>query len=663
MTQAWRPHAHRLEVLLAPLPDGQGGWTIQRSLDGGTNWEDTGLAPDTVIDVSDGYSFQNLIDDFESVERPEDIRTRLFFWDQKKIGWLLTSALFGSDGPDLGVDTRWIHLMPTAGPVGPTFQDFNAFLDFVLRLPWPLMTDSDAPDAVALASDQTYPVAITVDGYFGPKEGREWFDEIRMPSRPNVLLIISMAHPPDENPTEGAAHRDALKKLLASDEIGAQRVQIATTLADVDALLGGAADSWFAPQIIYYYGHARAAGPGTDLFIDNRWISVGALARALQAQVAKTKVPPVVWINGCQSGAAQINSAVRVLAPYASVVIATRTVAVVSDARALGEMALPRMAVKGWSPSSAMRDSIKSQSFETIESARWATSIVAVQYRNRTLLAPERTLGLDRESYGDVPLRLDRREPLKDIEDFLRRRMADEIPDVDVVVWSGGREHGPDLFANRFCDLAREQFGDCFPIVHRVELGFDVRLDRPPGDVLDAEYGEALLQALTGRRRRQKPQQNRPKNDRGASAFTEAILMAVHNIIGTEKRVLILDHGQHEPFCEALILKYIEFWRFLHSQILVTGNIMPSHQRLVLAFGFWGNATLAEPHARMVSLAPVDPIDVMEHVSEFNFVYGDSARKGSGIAQETNGAFRQIYNVLRTWIGFPEDEGQTRQGG
>src|SRR5262249_40625300 len=119
------------------------------------------------------------------------------------------------------------------------------------------------------------------------------------------------------------------------------------------------------------------------------------------------RFPPIIWVNACQSAAAERNNFLRLLSPVAATVVATRTLVAVADSRAIAEQALPAVAISGQAPHCAIRD-VLSKAPPPVLAGRWATTIISVQYELWSALGTEDRQVPDIESLGDFPMRVDR---------------------------------------------------------------------------------------------------------------------------------------------------------------------------------------------------------------------------------------------------------------
>ena len=115
------------------------------------------------------------------------------------------------------------------------------------------------------------------------------------------------------------------------------------------------------PHVIYFYGHGETDDFSTRFQFENDgaadWRGFDEISQAVSQLINSSRFPPVVWVNACQGAAAHQESALRMLAPVSSCVIATRTVIAVDDSRALARAALP-LICQGRAPGSAIRQAL-----------------------------------------------------------------------------------------------------------------------------------------------------------------------------------------------------------------------------------------------------------------------------------------------------------------
>jgi hypothetical protein len=421
-------------------PATQADGTIER-MSPSNVWVPTGIGPNMLLG---GEKFQTLSEfiffQLHDMRVLSDADWKLRISQQMKIGSALRKALLGNE--PIGRLGPWVHLKPEAsdGPGVP-----SEFLDLFCRVPWSLMTSSDAPNATFVALNPVEPQIITLD--VAPDlEDPERYRLIRFPSAPRVLLVMPEVKDESYEDTSTEAHATALCDQLRPhyDDLGADHfnlnLRFVETFDDFAAAIG---DETFDPHLVYFYGHGLTAGAGTDFVFRGRdgaadERSVDEIQQLLSLLVVRTKFPPVVWFNACFGAAAKQESALRILGAWTCCMITTRTLAAVDVSRRLAEYALPAIIVQGLCPTVAIRNAILAKR-PTVRGARWANLVIAVHFDHwRALGNPERQAE-DRESVGDFPMRCDRVIPLGRIEGRIKESLAQISARTGqtVAVWCG----------------------------------------------------------------------------------------------------------------------------------------------------------------------------------------------------------------------------------
>lgn len=643
---------HRFEVHLKPSPRD----TIERRLDGDDTWVDTGISEDSVYDGTGG-TWRDLLERFDTIEEIEEIERDLTGDLQQRVGRVLHRALFGQTR---WPGDRWLHIVPEK-PHDIDQTRWDSFFDLVLRLPWTLLTDEDSDSAAFLVLDPVAPVSITLDA--APGRGRHsWFKDIRLPLVARILLAIPILEQGGK-PTEGPEHLEAVRAALAAacEARGlAAEVRHVGTFQEFEAAIRGREDPAgdrlrFDPHVIYFYGHADTVGADTMLLFDpdargkSEWHGIDEVRRILDDLFQRTQFPPFVWVNACKGGAAARNSVLRRLSPVASTVITTRTLATVRDSRALAERALPMITVDGRAPHSALRETIRKLPADAVRSARWATTVIAAQYELWSALGTEARQFEDRESAGDVPLRMDRKQPIARIEGYLAKVLSDgEAAAPHVVLWHGRVDHGLDAFERRFDDLVVERFPSWCPIIRRVELQAGVKPNRPPG-VLDPHFLTSVFEALRGTR----------VSLRGRGIQVQGIRSALATLVAARRSLLVLSHGPFEEAHRAGLIDYIDFWNRLYPLL----DLGRTESRVLIGLGFSEASPVllaADDSALAVQLEDVPLPELTEHLQRFGELYGVSPASVTAewLIDDNNGAFRPIYNWLGEKLAIREWQNQ-----
>jgi hypothetical protein len=645
-------HPHRHEVFLRPVPQPGGGWAIECSVDCDCDWRPIPLHPSTLLPVDDATrndlaTYKDLIERFSRLEELEDLKTALKRSDQLAIGRHLYFTLFGDR---FSLDKQWIHIVPTLPADEDDARQTSDFLDFVLRVPWLLMSNSRLRStAQFLAIRRQDPVAITVDG--APELRTSLNGDVRLPRHPHILLIIPEREADPDHPTHGKQHLENLKASLAQ-VYNQDHLSLALRVAKTDEEIETAfsQEDGFNPHIIYYYGHAMVIDSSTYLFLDKNvhepQFSLSRLETLAVELVNRTGIRPVFWMNGCQTGAAERGSAIRMLSPFASVVIATRTLAAVDDARPLGEQALPLMA-SGHAPPIALRDIIASQNSVTVNSARWATPITAVQYDKWTALGDSPIAELGVESLGDVPRRLDRHKHSNDIVSQLRDAIQQRSRSPDIVLWRGPPKQGVAIFGNRFLDLISEQFESWSPICRKVELAFDTMSACNTDQSLNRYFQVCLHNAIA------RPEDR--TSSETARILPKRLRDSLMSLLGPDQTMVIFDHGTFDRNQRELLEKYIHFWRGQYSLL----DVDPLQCRLVIGIGLQDETPFEGNDIVERVLDPVGAHDVIDHVTKYNRVaYGltNPEQEALNIATQKGSRFEDLYEALQQQILKGETE-------
>lgn len=536
------------------------------------------------------------------------------------------------------LSTTWLHIV-SSPPDDQVLRD--AFLRFVLRLPWIMTTDGDHDAAGFLALDGVAPISITIDGAPDAPD-RAWLADVRLPPEPNILLFIPIDPPvKPEDATEGLEHLHALRAVLDPyyGDNFATKVRHVRTITELDREIGVGG---FNAHIIYYYGHAGTQEGNTVLFLDHdpnqaALPAIDAVVTTVKKMTDRTRTPPVIWFNGCKTGLAQYGSCIREFAPMAATVIATRTLSAVRDSRQLGEIVLPQIAINGRSPQSALRSAIGKLPKETLRSARWTTTIVAVQYDMWSALEIDERLkdsGLDKESAGDIPLLLDRVKPLGKIAKYVSTHLPKALAQPLVAVWRGAPEQGLLAFERRFSDLLLEQGSDWSPVVRRIDLQLSGKSTSLKG-TLDRNHMAGLLYGIYGR----------VANGHDEHISPQQLGQAIRNLLVTPRSVLVLAHGPFETPQGPLLEDYILFWKLLYPALGLHGM----EQRALLGISFQDSTDAAFKASDIcrVTLESIDVKGLGTHLKTFYHFYGIRPSEAESRLNERGGSFRSLYKMLR----------------
>jgi len=617
-------------------------------------WADTGLRPDTQYDGDNAETLSQLFSELSSITDIREVERKLTYRRQEGIGLDLHRALF-PDGQNLN-GVPWIHIVPYwAGKddaAGRSQRD--DFLDFTLRIPWAFLTSELSEGARFLVLGEANPTAITIDAAPGPK-GRPRFEHIRLPPCPRVLLICPTADPE----IKGEQHGEELRDILLKDyeKSLADNVRLVTRFSEFEHHI-----RHFTPHIIYFYGHAKSREKETIIEFDREdegdpyqgTRSIDDVRRALDRQIRG--VPPVIWINACQGASAARNNVLRLLAPVAAAVITTRTIAVVDDSLELGRRVLPKIAIDGEAPPVAVRNAIPELGAEAVRSARWATTVVAVQYGSWTALDTEKRNIADIESGADFPIRIDRAAALDAIESQIRQTLETPNRKAHFILWHAPADQAPDIFEQRFTDLVVESFPAYSPIVRRVELQPVARPNGQPAagaakaekttENLNRFFQDCIYRAL----------ESVPATSPVGNVNRSRVDRSLSTLHAGGCRILLLIHGPFDASHKGLLRDYLKFWRELYPDLLDGIDKI----RICLGLHFVEGLGFEPPDGQSdVLVEPLGPVpldELADHIEAFGKFYdiaSENAEKEARKLIETSKAsFRPIYDCLRKRISF-----------
>jgi hypothetical protein len=667
---------NRVQIYLRLASDGR----LERNTapDDENGWVDTTLSMET--EYGEGHeTLGDLIDKFEDVFDAQDpiaqLSALLPVESQRRIGDVIRRGLFDLDQPE--ADMRWLHLIPCRPD--PRHPEAKKLLDLVCRLPWIFLSGEDGRGPYFVAFQLQRPVYVTIDA--APRTaGDNVRREVKMPPQPRMLLVVADPVKPTElERTFGRAHAAELMRALAPYYLRDGRdyksnLKFVRSYAEFRAaLIGGPNMAPFDPDIVYFYGHSYpdevsgmclefegpAAADGrappdprpiadiSKLFTDAFW--------NLQRR-------PVMWVNACFGASSPGLNALTAFSPMASCVITSRTAAAIAQSRELALIALPSLAA-GYSPPAAIWRALCSTD-QTLMGARWATTVVAVQYEVWSALDTENRKLDDIGSVGDFPMRLDRAAPLRLVEGRLAA-VTGERP--LAFVWTGGFDDSVQLFKERVEDRLAEFFRDRRALVRQIDLQ-DVRPRvvggqaategenvRQADAALDAQFLFATYCGLNVLRDTSKIRKNKTIAD---------IAESLEPIAGGEGTVLFLGHGLGDPDSGTgdLIRKYIDFWAGLMMEPRIAALKLP----IILGFVHSGEGELAvnTPHAELVEIAlePIGANELYEHIDVYNVFYSFNRLRLSETAgtlvEECQGRFRRIHLKLEAKLDekFQSDE-------
>ncbi|KQT58248.1 hypothetical protein ASG52_22640 [Methylobacterium sp. Leaf456] len=635
----------RLEIRLRQQADG----TVERFVPGTESWVPTQLGPDMDLGGETLSSVSRLFFAYLHAPTAEANQWNLRLSQQRKIGASLYRSLFGTER--LGAPGRWMHIVPTLGD-DPAAND--RFVALVCRLPWCFLPSEPDPAALPLILDPIEPTVVTV-GAAPECRPREWFDVVRFPSVPRLLLVAPEAS--DADPTAAAEHIAALHAALDPYYAAHDSAECIRIVKTFDAFAEVVGTGTFDPHIVYFYGHGETSGQGTQFrfktaegHADPR--SVDELRQALDRLNKRTGAPPLVWFNACLGAAADQDSALTSLAPASACVITTRTIASAADARRLAETALPLIVTQGYAPHSALGKALNERP-PAMKSASWANLVISAQYRMWAALGPASRRTVDAEAVGDFPAQLDRIEPLNAIAERLVARLGQPVAGPEVVLWRGGTEQGLDVFEDRVAELLLDEFPQWQVNTRRIELQANCN----PAKTEDraAQFKVALLAGLL----REPPQPNKVPDAR-------RICDILRNIAGGRRNILALEHGPFKDADLGLVQSYLDFW----SGILeLLGNSSSFHQpgrdlRILLGFSFEDEQRSSHfeglPGVATHHLLAVRLPEIEAHLGDYREFYFVPPSQIPAIAQDliagNEGRFVKLRSALETMAGFKERE-------
>lgn len=596
---------------------------------------------------------KKLLDSYLDADFLENGEWSFRLTEQAKIGAALRKSVFGDRDVDVGKHVRFAPVIED-----PDDLDGNdAFVDFVARVPWAMLTSDNDPRSQFLAFGYAKPVAITVNAAPLLGEKHRWHT-IRQTAAPRLLLVMpEVKHKTKADNTGAAQHRDALMKILGRhyDEQGAKdNIRAVRTIAEYTQAL--IADKFY-PEIIYFYGHGASSENGTQFQFETDggkedWCRVDEVHVPLRKIVDFNNSPPLVWFNACQGAAANQESAMRIFAETASCVVAMRTVVRMDASRQLAEKALKSIIVDGFEPPVAIREALSNCPPDWTRSGHWASVAVAEQYVYWTALGNTKATAQANDAVGDFPSRVDRTEALENIKTVLTRDLSqlDGAIEPSVLLWVGSDDERPVLFGERTRDHIKENFQGFRPIYIDVDLQQGVR----PGGIseLKAQLRAAVMIALDGKKTTQ--------------ANTADILDAIGRVSPGAKSVLSFFHGPLTSKHAELIPAYIGLWTSICRELSLLNN----SPRIVLAFGFVDEVgePLVLPEGRdAIRLGAVPPAEIRTHLSRYRLLYDvditELDQATTEVMQETGGVFAKLVDVLRRLAKFTSESTQGETNG
>ncbi|MGJ0509023.1 MAG: hypothetical protein ACR652_18250 [Methylocystis sp.] len=654
-----------------------GGLERNADRDNEDGWLDTALSMDTEYG-EEHETLGDLIKKFEDVFDAQDpiaqLSALLPVETQRRIGDVIRRGLFGVHDPD--VDMRWLHLVPC--PRDPRDPEAKKLFDLVCRLPWIFLSGDDGRGPYFLAFQLQRPFYVTIDA--APRAaGDNVRREVKMPPQPRILLVVADPVKPTElERTFGRAHADELMQALAPSYLREGRdyksnLKFVRSYAEFQAaLVGGPNSAPFDPDIIYFYGHgypeevsgmclefegpAAADGRGPP---EPR--SIADISKLFTDAFWESQRRPVVWVNACFGASSPGLNALTAFSARASCVITSRTAAATAQSRDQALIGLPALAA-GYAPPAAIWRALRNTD-QTLLGARWATTVVSVQYEVWSALDTENRNLDDAESVGDFPMRLDRTAPLRLVESRLVALTAERPL---AFMWTGGFDDSVNLFKERVEDRLSEYFRDRRAQVRQIDLQAVRPRVVPDQAATEGEnVGQAdaalraqfLIAAYCGL--------NFPRDPSKVKRKTIAdIAESLERIAGGEGAVLFLGHGlgDPDPGIGDLIRKYLDFWAGLTKEPRIASLKLP----IILGFVHSGEGELAvkAPNAELVEIAlePIGASELYEHIDVYNAFYSfdrlELHETAEGLVNACRGRFRQIHLKLEAQLDekFQSDE-------
>ena len=634
---------HRLDIHLRP--GATPGDPIEARIGADGVWRDTGLHPRAVFNHATSETFEDLFNYFLQSPTPDAFEASLNVDAQRYIGRLLMQGLFQSPAE---ITRDWLHIV-TEGSTDPGQQHrYEAFRDFVLRLPWSLLHEpTNISGGGFLAFRKVMPCAITLDAAFAA-DFQAPFPAVKLPLRPRILLVIPEAEAGDQRgDIKAKDHEKALRYSITTahsgDPMGSE-IRTARTFSELEAYLRGNDGVPFNPHVIYFYGHGTANDTNTYLeFGRSDLRDVALLAAQIQELWESTRFAPVVWINACQGAIAASSNVLRSISPYASAVITTRAVAAADDCRLLAELALPDIAIRGRAPHAAMRGAVAElieRNVDVYQSARWATTFVSVQYDLWSPLDLEDRVAFgSRDSAGDVPSRLDRAAALDVAGGAIRTAINQSAATPLPIAWFGIEDDAIEVFEQRLVDYVDETFPNWDCQSYRVDLQPEAVLkEAAEPEQLPAQFLRAMRHAFLGT----------PWKSADQIPDFPSLAGDFAHFRAGYPTVLVFRHGPLQSAHAEIVAAYRRFWADFASRL----KLPPDRVQIVLTFRFSvddGN-NLVPDAAAVMHLGPVPRAELEKHLHEFDLIYNligvDVAAMVQRWSSDTGDRFRPLMKKL-----------------
>jgi hypothetical protein len=616
--------------------------TIEIDVEGKDEWRKTSLSKTMKFDSRSIPDVKSLLDSYLDTKFLEIHTWDLRIAEQRKIGCALRQSIFGDSKVRLGTH---LHIIPVLNPEDP--KGNRELLDVTCRVPWSLLTTKNDEKSDFLALNPVRPTAISFDA--DPQtEPRPDCYEIRLPSAPKLLLVMpEVKHENVETGTAAEAHRKSILEMLEPyyKEVPTN-IECVRTVEEFQAAF---TDKNFPHDIIYFYGHGRSLDKGAIFEFEKdgktgvpNWIQIDIIHEVIHRAVTSSRRPPFVFFNACQGAAASQESALRTFATSASCVIAMRSVVWMDASRTLAEKVLKSVIIDGFAPPVAVREALRKMPLTWMRSGHWASIAIAVQYSEWTSLGMTKPIAEANDAVGDFPSRVDRSEPLAEIEKILQENLNSDPTGngPSVILWAGSRDEMPTEFSERTRDVIIERFPGHRPLFYDVTLQQGVSPDAT--DDLEPQLYCGIYRAFV--------------NELDIDVVRPIdVISVIQNISPGRKGILVLFHGPLSPAHVKLVSDYIALWGTICEGL---GDDMAP--RIALAFGFEVDATgpmVPPAGSDAIFLGSVPPAEIKAHLSRYRHYYrGVSDKtlddKTEKLATNSSGVFSKLVEQLRQLADF-----------
>ncbi|MEM9329932.1 MAG: hypothetical protein AAGA53_01325 [Pseudomonadota bacterium] len=607
---------YRRELDFQWCDDGQ---NLKIRTDPNKAWHETQFSKATSINFEESARTVEEIISLFRESGAAQIRQEIDLINQKKIGRALFQK-FVAETDEFIVDQSWIHINPHLAD-----EDARDRLrNFLLQIPWSMMTEADSADANMLGRNGT---VFTVNA--APRsDGEHKWPNVYWPFNRKVLLVCTTSDPK----IDGIKHKDEiLKKLAVIPHSGPFSLETRCVSSFLE--FSKEVSDW-GPHIIYFYGHGSLIGDTTalefDEMVDGKLVPKSYRIEELRGVLDKHPdgFAPVVWINACNSGAAERASALTLLAERAPVVMATRSEVFAKSAGSLAELVLPKI-VEGTPPPTALREVSLGLPDPVIGAAQWCSTIIAVQYELWYALGKS---DLSIEESGDFTNRINRTDQIGNVKENIDQIITAQKNSVSRITWYGPGNQAPDLFEKRLWEWILENYPDRQPQIKKVELQLD------SSAIQERQNMETVFLRLV------------------CSSLNKSIRRGrwddLKNQLGSLKEngceLLVLFHGVFEPMNEEVIQQYENFWRILQES---------DELSVPCLLAFWQTADQQNEHSEnLIMLESLKPGEISAHLDfyceNYNMRTKDRQEVARDLCQKHKGSYRKIYNELTKLVSI-----------